>query len=66
EAVVRDLIGHVRPALEDAGDLAAVEDLLARLLRRGNGAALQRAAYERTGRLSGTVAEAVARTVDFT
>ncbi|WP_116024499.1 carboxylate-amine ligase [Thermomonospora umbrina] len=66
EAVVKDLVDHVRPALEDSGDLDAVQDLLGRLLRRGNGAALQRAAFARTGLLSEAVTEGVARTVDFT
>jgi carboxylate-amine ligase len=65
ETVVRALIDHVRPALEDAGDLAAVRELLAALVRRGNGARLQRAAYARTGRVAGIVADAVTWTMRF-
>ncbi|SEG62662.1 carboxylate-amine ligase [Thermomonospora echinospora] len=65
ETVVRALVEHVRPALEDAGDMADVRDLLKAPARRGNGARLQRAAYARTGRTAGVVADAVERTMDF-
>lgn len=57
--VVDALVDHVRPALEDAGDLDLVRDHLVALRERGNGAALQRAAYAATGRLEDVVRAAV-------
>ncbi|EMF00988.1 carboxylate-amine ligase, partial [Streptomyces mobaraensis NBRC 13819 = DSM 40847] len=62
ETVVRALVEHVRDALADSGDLALVEESLARLLARGGGADLQRAALARTGELRSVVEEAVERT----
>jgi carboxylate-amine ligase len=56
------LLDHCRAALADAGDEDAVTELLTALLARGNGAAFQRAAYGRTGRLSDVVGSAVAIT----
>lgn len=61
--VLADLVGHVRPALADAGDLPVVDELLAGLLARGGGARVQREVQHRTGSLSAVVAHAVARTV---
>ncbi|MEI7031206.1 glutamate--cysteine ligase [Streptomyces pratensis] len=57
--VLRALLEHVRDALEDSGDLAAVEKALAAVERRGNGARVQREVLARTGSLSATVAECV-------
>ncbi len=57
--VLRALLDHVRDALEDSGDLAAVETALAAVDRRGNGARIQRETLARTGSLRDTVAECV-------
>lgn len=54
-AVVEELVEHVRPALSDAGDLAAVELGVDRVFARGNGAARQREVLERTGQLRDVV-----------
>ncbi|MBC2878266.1 MULTISPECIES: glutamate--cysteine ligase [Streptomyces] len=62
ETVVRALVDHVRDALADSGDLALVEESVARLFARGGGADLQRAAMARTGELPAVVKEAVERT----
>jgi carboxylate-amine ligase len=61
--VIAALIEHVRPALADAGDLDTVTGRLAELLARGNGAAFQRAAYARSGRVADVVASALEQTV---
>jgi carboxylate-amine ligase len=61
--VVRALLEHVAPALADAGDLDAANELTERLLERGNGAALQRHVYDETGDMSAVVNSAVARTL---
>jgi glutamate---cysteine ligase / carboxylate-amine ligase len=47
--VVGSLVAFLRPALEEAGDLALVDQLVPELLRRGTGAKRQRRAYERAG-----------------
>ena len=60
--LVARLVDHVRPALRANGDLAAVEESLARLVARGTGADLQRASYRRRARLADVVTDAVART----
>ncbi|MFJ9890319.1 glutamate--cysteine ligase [Streptomyces sp. NPDC091287] len=57
--VLRALLDHVRDALEDAGDLEAAERALAAVVRRGNGARIQREILARTGSLRDTVAECV-------
>ncbi len=62
--VAHALAGHCRDALADAGDTDTVTELLAALLARGNGAAFQRAAYRRSGRLAHVIAGAVAVTGD--
>lgn len=63
-AVVEALVEHVRPALSDTGDLSLVEEGVAELFRRGNGADAQRAVWEESeGDLGAVVAEAVRRTV---
>ena len=43
--LVRRLVDHVRPSLEESGDWAIVAPALRRLRRRGSGTARQRAAY---------------------
>ena len=53
--VVNMLLDHCRDALAKAGDADIVTELLAALLTRGNGAAFQRGAYQRSGRLSDVV-----------
>jgi carboxylate-amine ligase len=58
------LLDHCREALADAGDADAVTELLAALFARGNGAAFQRAAYRRSGRLEQVVSSAVTATYD--
>jgi carboxylate-amine ligase len=60
--VLGALLDHVRPALEDAGDRAAATGLLEAVLARGNGAAFQRAAYRRSGRLLDVVTAALEQT----
>ena len=57
--VLGRLVAHVTPALEDAGDLSSVRELLADVLARGTGARAQRAA----GDPRAAVALAVRRTV---
>ncbi len=56
--VIAALHGHVRDALEEAGDDAFVADSLERILRDGTGADQQRKAYERRALLSDVVAHA--------
>jgi YbdK family carboxylate-amine ligase len=63
--VLRALVEHVRPALEQTGDLDAVHELLGGPLRRGTGADLQRAVHERTGDMQTVVRSAVTRTLAF-
>ena len=62
-AVRAALLAYVRPALEDAGEQVVVRELCDELVRRGNGARTQRAAYAQTGRLESVVADVVRRTV---
>jgi carboxylate-amine ligase len=57
-AVTALLLAHVRDALADAGDLGTVTGLLTGVLRRGTGAAFQREAFRRTGRLRDVVTSA--------
>lgn len=59
EDVVRALLAHVREALEDSGDLKSAEATLTSVLRKGNGARVQREILERTGSLRETVTECV-------
>lgn len=56
--VVGRLLEHVRPALEEAGDLETVRDLLATVLSRGTGARRQREVLDRTGTLAAVVRDA--------
>ncbi|MFZ0875209.1 MAG: carboxylate--amine ligase, partial [Pseudonocardiaceae bacterium] len=60
--VIRALVDHVRPVLDEYGDLEVVEDLVTAVLSRGNGAIVQRRIYRTSGRLSDVVAHAVDRT----
>jgi carboxylate-amine ligase len=53
------LLDHCREALAEAGDAETVAGLLRDLLKRGNGAAFQRAAYRRSGRLPEVISGAV-------
>jgi glutamate---cysteine ligase / carboxylate-amine ligase len=62
-AVVESLVDHVRPALEESGDLDRVTGLLERAVS-DNGATRQRAAFERTGEVSAVVEDLIARTED--
>ncbi|WP_411721146.1 glutamate--cysteine ligase [Mycetocola sp.] len=55
--VVADLVEHVRPALASSGDEELVEQQVAEVLRRGNGADRQRVVLERTGQLADVVAD---------
>lgn len=64
ETVVRALFDHVRDALDDHGDTKPAQEALARLLRDGNGAAVQRAILERTGSLRDVVTECVSLTCE--
>ncbi|MFY9805743.1 MAG: glutamate--cysteine ligase [Pseudonocardiaceae bacterium] len=63
EQVIRTLMDHVRPVLDEYGDLEVVDDLLSAVLSRGNGAATQRRIYRTGGQLADVVAHAVDRTV---
>lgn len=58
QCVARALIEHVTPALEDLGDVAAVQDLSDAVFGRGNGSARQRAVWRRGGSLADVVAAA--------
>jgi glutamate---cysteine ligase / carboxylate-amine ligase len=60
--VVASLLGHVRPALDEAGDLRRVQDLVERLFAQGNGATRQRRTFEESGNLEDVVLDAVERT----
>ncbi|GAA0635402.1 glutamate--cysteine ligase [Kutzneria viridogrisea] len=53
--LLKQLIGRVRPALEEAGDLDLVLDSAAELVAKGCGAHRQRKAYARTGKLTDVV-----------
>ncbi|HXH77369.1 glutamate--cysteine ligase [Nocardioides sp.] len=55
--VLDDLVAHVRPALEETGDLDRVREGIERVLTTGNGAARQRSVLDRTGQLTDVVAE---------
>lgn len=60
--VVDDLLGRIRPALDEHGDEAEVTELLERLRRRGTGAERQRAAYRRADSVHDVVELIVAET----
>jgi carboxylate-amine ligase len=60
--VVQAFLGHVQPGLEHTSEAQDARRLLDELLGRGNGACLQRAAYQRNGRLADVVSDAITRT----
>ncbi|MGH3510746.1 MAG: carboxylate-amine ligase [Pseudonocardiaceae bacterium] len=60
--VIGALVDHVRPVLDDYGDLEVVEELVGTVLSRGNGAHAQRRIYRTGGQLADIVAYAVDRT----
>jgi carboxylate-amine ligase len=60
--VIRALVDHVRPVLDEYGDWEVVEDLVATVLSRGNGATAQRRIYRTSGELADVVAYAADRT----
>jgi carboxylate-amine ligase len=57
--VLDALVEHASPALEEAGDLTAVRELLTAVLGRGTGAARQRSVFERTGDLAAVTRDAI-------
>ncbi|MFJ8825950.1 glutamate--cysteine ligase [Streptomyces sp. NPDC102467] len=59
---VESLFEYVRPALEDSGDYDEARSRLARILRDGNGARIQRETLARTDSLRDVVDECVRRT----
>ncbi|MEV7809048.1 glutamate--cysteine ligase [Microbispora sp. NPDC088329] len=61
--LVDRLLDHVRPVLEENGDWAPLTLQLDRLRHSGSGAARQRAAYARHGRLSDVAEALMAQTV---
>lgn len=60
---VRDLLGGLRPWLEEAGDWQEVTTLAERAIARGSSAARQRSVYQRRGRLADVVDHLVDGTV---
>jgi carboxylate-amine ligase len=63
--LVNEFFAEVSPALLEAGDLDLVLHGLARLRRRGDGAAQQRAAFERTNDVRGVLAAVAELTVSL-
>ena len=57
--VISALHDHVRGALVESGDASYVEEGLHRILNSGTGATRQRQSYERNGRLSDVVTDAI-------
>ncbi|MFD9392139.1 glutamate--cysteine ligase [Streptomyces sp. NPDC060000] len=62
ETVVGALLKHVEDALADSGDLERARVSCAGLLRDGNGSAIQREVWERTGSMREVVAACVKHT----
>ncbi len=60
--VLYQLVGRLGPALERHGDHTEVTSLLETLRQHGTGAARQRSAYARTGRMEDVVAEVARQT----
>jgi glutamate---cysteine ligase / carboxylate-amine ligase len=56
--VIGALVEHVGPALEEAGDLTTVRDLMKAVLERGPGAQRQREHLDRTGDMASVVRDA--------
>jgi len=63
-AVIEQLLNHVRPALQDVGDLDDVRAMTEDLVRRGSGACEQRASRERAGGLESVVTDVVGYTLE--
>ncbi|MET8001262.1 carboxylate-amine ligase [Nonomuraea glycinis] len=61
--LARRLLAHVRPVLEQSGDLTFVEEGLDRLLRQGSGAARQRRVLAGSGHLAAVVDDLIEATV---
>jgi carboxylate-amine ligase len=61
--VAKALFDHVRDSLDEAGDTAAVSELLVTVLARGNGAAFQRSVYGGDGSMSEMIGSAAAATI---
>ncbi|MFI6294284.1 glutamate--cysteine ligase [Nonomuraea sp. NPDC050790] len=61
--MARRLLGHVRQAVGDAGDLPFVEEGLDRLIRRGSGAIRQRSVHRRDHDLADVVDDLIVATV---
>ena len=61
--LLRRLVEHVRPALEDVGDYQVVTAELARLGEVGNGATRQRRAWRRRSDVKDVIAELAAATL---
>ena len=60
---VAELLRHIRPVLEEAGEERDVAAGLAAILAQGTGANVQRTAFAQRGQLLDVVAEAVRRTL---
>jgi carboxylate-amine ligase len=63
--VIEQLLEHVRPALEAAGDAGRVDSAWQELRARGTGADFQRRIWEESGDLSEVVRQSSARTMDL-
>jgi carboxylate-amine ligase len=61
-AVFESTVEHVRPALEESGDLDLVRESFERLVARGNGATRQRQTFEASGSLGAVVEDLARRT----
>jgi carboxylate-amine ligase len=62
ESVVRTVLDHSKDALQEAGDLSAVEEQLDRVFSRGTGADRQRAVFREEGNLHAVMRDLVSRT----
>ena len=60
--LVESFLDFLRPALEETGDWDEIEHLVRAIIGRGNGAARQRAAFARAGRLEDVVDSLIAET----
>jgi carboxylate-amine ligase len=63
---IRQLLQHIRPALEEEGDWEEVRLLVEEVLRRGTSAQRQREAFARRGRLEDVVDHLIAETAGDT
>jgi carboxylate-amine ligase len=57
------LVSHIRPVLDETGDLPWVQDVLHQILRTGTGARRQRAVMRRTGSFRHVILDAAERTI---